>query len=261
MSHVKVSEIKFACVYVCLWVRARVLASVAPSWKWNFNTVLCWSGFHGSESFHVRLVLLPPPSSLFVSPPLSPPSLSQPARWHSTDRRWHFDTPLCTPSSPSVVHRPERRLRCSLGDTFISFVSSALLVDASSSVFALLFCSGRDEGVRFQIFRAQHSKRGKQAEEQRPFLISLLSPSKHPLSLFQSFSCTAVTFSPSCPVGSARVSHWRAAGAEPLPSPGFNTVDQWTAPRRRPSALQTRRRRWVTAASRAPWQHNKVNWS
>ncbi|TNN03798.1 hypothetical protein fugu_000827 [Takifugu bimaculatus] len=39
---------------------------------------------------------------------------------------------LCAHRAPSVLHRPERRLRCSLGATFISFVSSALLVHASS---------------------------------------------------------------------------------------------------------------------------------
>lgn len=221
-----------------------------------------------SESFSRSPRPSPPPSSQLVSPPLSPPSLSRRARWHCTDRRWHFDAPLCPPSSPPV--RPSSTA-LSAGSaarsaplSFFRFLRAARgRVLGCLCAFVGLWPGWSREISDF--WNATLEQKG-QAEERRTSEISTSpSPCKHPLSLslFQSFSCTAVTFSPSCPVGSAlrrRVSDWRAAGAEPLPSPGFNTLDQWTAPRQRPSALQTRRRRWVTAPSRAPSQPNKVNW-
>lgn len=126
------------------------------------------------------------PSSRLVSPPLSPPSLSRRARWHCTDRRWHLDAPLCSPSSrPSVrpYVRPSARPPPPWAPApllpqrhFHSFVSSELLGDASSAVFALLLGSGQDEAVRFQIFRTHHSKRKNEPDSWEHLKEQLLSP-------------------------------------------------------------------------------------
>lgn len=113
------------------------------------------AAFMGLSHFHVRLVLPPPPPLLGLSllPSLLPPSVVA-----------HVGTaPIGGDTSMRLcVHRVAPSVRPSVPLTqrhFPSFVSSALLGDASSTVFAPLLGSGQDEAVRFPIFRTQQSKR------------------------------------------------------------------------------------------------------
>lgn len=69
----------------------------------------------------VRIVFWRPhcslPSSLFVSPPFSPPSISQCARWHRKDWKWHTliraRSSAPTHPAPAVTHAPGFAFRSS----------------------------------------------------------------------------------------------------------------------------------------------------
>lgn len=175
---------------LCVGASARV-ASAAPSWQWNFNTVLCWSCYHGSEPISClprpspSLPLPPslPPLLLCLSllPSLLPPSFSS----HVGTAPIGGDTlmHLC-------VHRAARPscTALSAGSAAPSEPLSFLLFPLRAASWtrprlSLRFCFAL-AGMKAWDFQSATLDKNRQAEEQRTFKITPLSILSLSLSVF-----------------------------------------------------------------------------
>ena len=100
---------------------------------------------HGMLSW-VRIVFWRPhcslPSSLFVSPPFSPPSISQCARWHRKDWKWHTliraRSSAPTHPAPAVTHAPGFAFRSS--PRFVISSCSSVSIPLTGVFRLFFFC-------------------------------------------------------------------------------------------------------------------------
>lgn len=179
---------------MCVGASARV-ASAAPSWQWNFNTVLCWSCYHGSEPISCLPRPFPslPPSlphslpplllCLSLLPSLLPPSFSS----HVGTAPIGGDTlmHLC-------VHRAARPscTALSAGSAAPSEPLSFLLFPLRAASWtrprlSLRFCFAL-AGMKAWDFRfsERNTRQENDKQKSREHLKSLLSPSCLSLSVF-----------------------------------------------------------------------------